>query len=227
MNNMSNLQEACVVGFLKRASEHGLSEQEATQLLKQANPLAALRGVLGQIAKSPQAQALGGGLRTAGKDIRRAIIDNPRTGIAAKQLIHNADQIIPQGLDRLGQVWTNRAQQGAANLAARAAKLPKGTLRADMLDAVARAAAGVPAGRMAGHAHDALLGSYGQARQGFIDMLRRQGVDLRAGHFSPPTQRPAPAQDLINRIRLGLGRLGDMGTTLFPGASAPINVSVG
>lgn len=211
MNNMSNLQEACVVGFLKRASEHGLSEQEATQLLKQANPLGALRGVLGRIAQSPQAQALGGGLRAAGKDIQRAIMDNPRTGLAAKQLIKNTDNIIPQGLDYLGQAWTNRAQQGAANLAARAAKLPKGTLRADMLDAVARAAAGVPAGRMAGHAHDALLGSYGQARQGFINMLRRQGVDLNPGHFQPPAPTPTPAQDLINRIHLGLGRLGDLG----------------
>ncbi len=206
---MENLQKACITGFLKRASAHGFSEQEASELLKQANPLGALRGFLGQAARGA-----GQGLRTAVRDVRRSVADHPRTGIAAKQLLNNADKVVPDALEYLNQTWLNRAQRGAANLASRAAKLPQGTMRSDLLHAVSRAAAGVPAGRVLDHMQGSLMGAYGGARRGFIDALKREGINLNAQQFRPPSPRPTPAQDLINRIHLGLGRLGNLGATM-------------
>jgi hypothetical protein len=230
---MDNINRACVAGFLKRASDHGFSEKEAVELLKQANPLGALRGVLGQAARhvggaaKGAARYAGGAAKDAGKDVMRAFFDNPNTAIAAKQLINSADKIVPEGLESLNNLWAAKARNAGENLSRRAVNTPPDSLRRELLDGISRVVAGVPTKRILDSAHSSLLNSYGANRRNVIDMLRRQGVDLNVGKFRPPSPPPTPAQNLINRIRLGLGRLGDLGTTVFPGAAAPINVSVG
>jgi len=206
---MDNINRACVAGFLKRASDYGFSEKESAELLKQANPLGALRGVLGQAARH-----VGGAAQGAGRDVMRAFLDNPNTAIAAKQLINRADKIVPQGLESLNNLWTAKARNAGANLSRRAINTPPDSLRRELLDGISRVVAGAPAKRMLDAAHSSLLNSYGANRSNVIDMLRRQGVDLNAGKFSPPSPPPTPAQNVINAIQLGLGRLGNLGATM-------------
>lgn len=179
--------------------------------------------MLGRIAQNPELQAAG---KTIGQDLHNAFLKNPETGKAAKKLIQSADKIVPEGLNYLGNLFVGRVGRGAGNLADRAARLPADSMRADMLRAASIAAAQVPAGRVAGHAHQAALGAYDRGRQGLIDLLHRNGVNMRSGNRQTPLPPPTRMQALINSLRLNLGRIGDMGTTLFAPGS-PMNVTFG